>query len=190
MRRTLLALMLAILLVAGWGSRAKAQEFPPPARSVEAAPRLPPPPPFGLDWAAPLGTPPFSRDAQTRERQAVSRQRAVLDWTRWQSNAWHLYGPEELWLFGPPLTFAWDLPPVEQPIGVRRTYDGRGGYSSGPIYADEVMPRPRLVPAAPSAMVAPGPAAEPVLGARKSLPAADRVPPTRTAEAPCRLFSW
>src|SRR5262245_40024055 len=106
MRRVLLPLGLATAL-AGWQCPARAHEIAPlPIPRGEAA-RGVPATPFGFDWAVPLQAPPFSRDPQTRERQAVSRQRAVLDWTQWQSNAWHLYGPDELWLFGPPLTFAW-----------------------------------------------------------------------------------
>jgi hypothetical protein len=106
-------------------------------------------PRFGVPPAVyplPLRAPPFSRDAQIRERQVVTRQLAVLDWTRWQADAWALYGPEEQWAFGMPLTFAWDFPPVEQPIGYQRVYDGRGGYSSGPVYADQVAPPPQPVP--------------------------------------------
>jgi hypothetical protein len=198
--RHALSLMLGGVVFAAGASTAGAQEVV-----------LRPYPSAGFTPPVPLYAPPFSRDPQIRSRQAVSRQLAVLDWTRWQSNAWHLYGPEELWYFGP-LTFAWDFPPVEQPIGFRRAYDGRGGYSSVPIYADEVTPGPappsvvappnvappNVAPPSPAAPMpaAPSPAPEAVLAARRRLPAraakpapgAAEVP--RAVEAPRRLFSW
>ncbi|MCI0682704.1 MAG: hypothetical protein L0Y71_11420 [Gemmataceae bacterium] len=181
MGRTPLPLMLGCLAAVTWASLAGAQELVP-ARPYAAPGYVISP------YAAP-----FSRDARLREQQVVARQLAVLDWTQWQSNAWSLYGPEELWLFGPPLTFAWDFPPVEQPIGQRRIYDGRGGYSSGPVYADQLAPPPRPAPIIPQpAPVVPQPeAAEAVVGARPPRPRADapaaRAPP---ADAPRRLFSW
>ncbi len=131
--------------------------------------------------------PPFSRHAQLREHQAVTRQLGVLDWTRWHANGWSMPGPDAFELFGGPLTFAWDFPPVEQPIGYKRIYDGRGGYSSGPVYADQLAP----LPPRPAPIIQ-KPEAEPevVLGERgPQRPRAD-APPPRTADAPRRLFSW
>ena len=189
MRRTRSLFMMVASVATGWVSPTGAQELlPSPHARAEAARVQPPPllvPPVPL-YASP---PPFSRDARLRDQQAVARQRAVLDWTRWQSNAWSMYGPDELWLFGPPLTFAWEFPPVEQPIGYQRIYDGRGGYSSGPVYADQVSPlRPGL--ALPPIIRAPVPEAEPEVASRRPSASPAGAAAARTAEAPRRLFSW
>jgi hypothetical protein len=182
-------LVLALLLTLSPPSQAdpKLEAAPP----VPGASRFVPAP---VGDALPLQPLPWSHDPRTRERQVVARQLAVLDWTRWQADAWPLVGPEELWLFGPPASFAWRFPPVEQPVGYQRVYDGRGGYSSGPVYAYELAAPawPVPVPAVP---------APPVLGRSpghyRALPGSS-APPTqnvngaaaRVGAAPRQLFSW
>jgi hypothetical protein len=187
---TVLPVALACVWAVNLPSIAQAQVAPLPAPvNPEVVPR-PPGAAVGLTPAPPRYPAPFSRHAQVRERQAVTRQLAVLDWTRWQANAWSLYGPDELWLFGPPLTFAWDFPPVEQPIGYQRIYDGRGGYSSGPVYADQLAPAPPPPHPRPVVPLTQPNAAEPVLGSREMRRSRVNEPAPQTAKAPRRLFSW
>jgi hypothetical protein len=203
MRHWLPALMLASFW-AGWNWPAGAQEVvPPPPARLEAFRRPPPARAIAYDPALTPYAAPFSRDPHLREQQTVARQLAVNHWTRGFGNAWALYVPDEYWLLGPPpLTWAWDFPPVEQPIGQRRIYDGRGGYSSVPIYADQIAPLPpQVVPVQPPA-IEPPPAAEAVLGARDSQRPQLKAPVARVADVrraaaqpprapePRRLFSW
>ena len=85
----------------------------------------------------------WSPDAEVRERQAIARQLSVIDYARWHS---YSLAPDP-WL-GPPVydpAFIWGFPHIDvvaQPVGHRRIYDGRGGYSSFPVYADELPPVP------------------------------------------------
>jgi hypothetical protein len=89
----------------------------------------------------------WSPDAEVRERQAIARQLSVIDYVRWHSHSL-VPGP---WL-GPPVhdpAFIWGFPHIDvvaQPVGHRRIYDGRGGYSSFPVYADDLpqVPSPPL----------------------------------------------
>jgi hypothetical protein len=129
-----LALVHVTLCWPGW-----AQEFrverrvilgPPPAVTVYGRPGI------GIPWAP--DTIVWSRDAEVRARQAIARQFQALDYVRWHA-ASPISAPWiDAW-YGDP-AFIWGLPyreAVEQPIGLRRIYDGRGGYSSVPVYADE-----------------------------------------------------
>lgn len=93
-------------------------------------------PGLGIPWAP--ATIVWSRDAEIRARQAIGRQLQALDYVRWHSGSLLTEPWIDPWCGDP--AFIWGLPyreAVEQPIGLRRIYDGRGGYSSVPVYADE-----------------------------------------------------
>lgn len=102
-------------------------------------------PPATFPWMPALTV--WSPDAAVRERQAIARQLQVLDYARWTS----LRPAAGLWpegAFYDP-TFIWGYPfldAVAQPIGHGRVYDGRGGYSYGPIYAAPAPPAPAPLP--------------------------------------------
>ena len=185
MRRLLPGLIAMSLWAAS--SPVRAQESVPPPRPDFVRP-LPPATPVYDPTLTPYA-PPFSRDPNLRAQQTVARQLAVNNWTRGFNNAWALYVPDDYWLLGPPpLTWAWDFPPVEQPIGQQRIYDGRGGYSSFPVYANQLVPAPaRLAP--PPADVG-APAVEVARRTRETRHPPAGAPAARTAEAPRRLFSW
>lgn len=168
MRQVTFGLVVVCPLMAAWRTPVCGQEF-----------LLPPVGPAAV-YAPPWRPLPFSRHPQVRQRQELARQLAVLEWTRWHADVRRHYGAEEVWLFGPPLTFAWEFPPVEQPIGQRRVYDGRGGYSSFPVYADEIAPPP-----VPQRTLA----EEPAIGRRPVREAAPS-PPAADAVVARRLFSW
>jgi hypothetical protein len=172
MREAVLSLILAGCVAGGLCSPAAAQGI-------------------GIAGPAPLAVSLWSPDPLVRERQEVARQLAVLGWTRWQANAWALYGPDEFWAFGQPLNFAWDFPPVQQPIGYQRIDDGRGGYSSFPVYAAPAYAAPAYVGPLPRPLPEPPvQPAQPEVGARDRARQRANAPAARTAEAPRRVYSW
>jgi hypothetical protein len=98
---------------------------------------------YGYPSPLPLapGVTVWSADAEVRDRQAIARQLSVIDYARWHS---YSLAPDP-WIGPLPYdpAFIWGFPSVDvvaQPVGHRRIYDGRGGYSYLPIYANEPPP--------------------------------------------------
>ncbi len=91
---------------------------------------------------------PWSPDAEQRRRQAIDRQLSVLNYVHRQANPWLQQRPApQAWRFGFRGIRGYpSYSGIESPLGHRRIYDGRGGYSYQPIYLDELAPPPRYFP--------------------------------------------